>query len=834
MDISNRPSGAPTGLQFEVATEGVGLVFDSETEITVELDKEQSPHAPQPEPAGEFSIPDTFKVDERYNTQSFIDDPMRSAPTYVPRFTEVSENYRMRGDSRQRFGRIPTPVEKKDIAPSIDPTSEEDEERAVEHIVIAPQKSESDELKDESITILKFDAVPDEPDRDPDEAAARELEAAVIEAAAPARAAEPTEAPGIGADDETAATEAAPTAPATIPDPVLDLVDYSAPLDNPDMISDEEAPLEEEGTGKRGEFTKSSQRDAIKDSFLDSLMSVKVRFIAALILSLGLLAMTVLRLAGIDVLAMVGLGSVSFAWAVVDLQFAVCISLFSLPELLRGIRKLFARTVTPELIIIPSVAALIGYTVLVSVSGESGYSTFGVLVAMQVIATILSAYHRLAADFTSFKLISVGDVKGVLDKRLTRSLPRENLALDGAVDEYRSKIARMFRTAFISDFFSRTSRTIENSFNTLLMSIVTAGLALATGIVAYFLGEGSLATGGSAFMLVLLIGFPVFSILTHKLSYHRACREAESEESTFVGESSIYACSDIDVIAYEDTEIFGNDDVSIRKVHLYGKTYNATKAMKQMYALFSVIGGPLDYVFSSAVDRKGSLATDIVIEDDGVRGTLDGTPVYAGTAEFMRRHGVTIPEDDYKTNSGSPDSTKVMYGAEGSLVYVKFFIRYSFSEEFSMLLPCLKERKIVPLVYTRDPNITNELLKMLTLGEDLIRVMKKKTSPTTDEKVYRRVSAGLVTLGDKASAINTVLLAKRYTAYQDGLSATELVAMTVGAALSAMLSLAGALGMYATVLGVLQLAWCVYLYIRTARRFSYKKKKKEINDATEQ
>ena len=193
----------------------------------------------------------------------------------------------------------------------------------------------------------------------------------------------------------------------------------------------------------------------------------------------------------------------------------------------------------------------------------------------------------------------------------------------------------------------------------------------------------------------------------------------------------------------------------------------------------------------------------------------------------MRRHGVVIPEDDYKTRISATDSTKVMYGAEDGEVYVKFFVRYSFSEEFTMLLPHLKATGVVPLIYTRDPNITNDLLKMLTMGEDLIRVMKKHIPRTTEEKTYRRISAGVATLGDKSNAINMVLLANKYVRMQNKLSTTELISAVVGMVLAIVVSMTGFVAMPAIVYAIWQFAFCVYLYCVSKRAFRISKKDKD-------
>ena len=209
---------------------------------------------------------------------------------------------------------------------------------------------------------------------------------------------------------------------------------------------------------------------------------------------------------------------------------------------------------------------------------------------------------------------------------------------------------------------------------------------------------------------------------------------------------------------------------------------------------------------------------------------MDGHKIAAGTEEYMISHGIAIPEDDYRTNVSSTDSTKVMYGAEDGEVYVKFFIRYSFSEEFTMLLPELKDKKIVPLIYTRDPNITGELLKVLTLGEDLIRVMKKYVPRTAEEKTYRRIDSGIITHADKNSAINMVLLAKKYASFQSSLEATELISMIVGAVLAVVLAIGDMFVLPATLLALWQVVWCAVLYVRSKLTFQRRREREENNE----
>ena len=837
-----------TSLEFEISEEAPdterGPIFTVDADITPKrpeikvevLSSHKDEKIEQPEE--EFSIPDSFEVNEKYNTQSFVETPSSIRPTYLPRFTEVSDTYRMQNDPRPR----PKPEPKKekaeikeDAITELDPTAEGVEDKAVEKVVVTSAVIKNPEPTDETLTVLKFSTPIELETQDASEPSAPEIEPETVE--------EPTPEPFIEEISEPEAIEELVAEPEeeieekpkniTIPDPdaTFSVVDFA-----PREISATEEPLgasepeKKEKHSSHSEFNSPIQRDAIKDRFLDTLMSIRVRLGGVAILLLALITLDCFRYFGVDLLSKVGLGSVPAAGAIIDMQFSVCIFLFTIPEMLKSFRMLLKGKITPELINVFSLIVLVVNDLVIFANGANNYLTFGVIYGIQCFATVIAAYNRTESDFTSFKLVSRNVAKNVLDKRLTRELPRENLALDGAIDEYNSKTARMFRTVFVSNFFKRASESCENFANAGIMMAVSTGIALVTGAVSFFLNGYSPVSGVQSLAMVFMLSFPIFSILSHKLPYKHATNRAGTEESAFVGESSIYEGADVDVFTYEDTEIFGIEDVSIRKVHLYGKAYNTPKAMKQMYALFSVIGGPLDFVFSSSLDRKCPPADDIVIEDNGVSGIMDGHRIAAGTEEYMISHGIAIPEDDYRTNVSSTDSTKVMYGAEDGEVYVKFFIRYSFSEEFTMLLPELKDKKIVPLIYTRDPNITGELLKVLTLGEDLIRVMKKYVPRTAEEKTYRRIDSGIVTHGDKSNAINMVLLSKKYSSFQSSLEATELISMIVGAVLAVVLAIGEMFVLPTTLLALWQVVWCAVLYVRSKLTFQCRREREGDNE----
>jgi hypothetical protein len=590
----------------------------------------------------------------------------------------------------------------------------------------------------------------------------------------------------------------------------------------------EETPegISEEGKTqkKANEYTSFAQRDSFKDRFIDTVMSVYVRFFAALILSILLGVVECMFASGVDIPGMLHLGGIPGIMALFDLQFVLCLYLLALPETILAIGCISRRKLIPEFFLTVAFLVMAVYAVFITTLAPKTYALYGLLFAIMVLVTIGSSYFKTSADFTAFKRASKNGEKIMIDNAYTRTLERENAALDGAVEEHRSKTARTFRTLFLSDFFGRTTVCAENSSSLLIMLGASFGVALVVGVVAFFIPGGWL-NAITAFTLVFMMSCPAMSIMVHKVPYFYASREAELENSAIIGEKSLYLYSGVDVITFEDTEIFGEEDVTLQRIMLYGRSDNLSKALRHMSALFMNVGGPLDVLFSNSLDKKCAPAQSVTVEDGGLFGTVDGSKITAGTLDYMRRSGARLPAEEAAEETLN-NSTKVMYAAENGVVYAKFYIRYSFSEEFTMLIPILEDAKIKPLVYTRDPNITNALISGLTVGADKIRVMKKNDTLSA-EVIYRKASAGMMTNGDKSNVINMILLAKRYENLQSYFALTEMISMIVGCLLAAVLAIGGMSILPSIALAIFQIAWCAILHLISSVSFRFLKPKKQ-------
>ena len=819
-DIISKINSAPASEQEEKKSSG--LVFEFVKLDEDEVAAEKIEYSADSTDEVSFSLPDSFEATEKYDVSAVSpldgEGASRIWTTYVPRFTEASENYRMASEPRP--ARIPLRERVRSAEPQrepiteevkIDPTAEIDS--AVAEAVVVEMDSSARDEAEESINVYKFRSE-EVKETAPPERTVSDERAEIDRLLA-------KEEPKHTLDETTTEDSSASEEPKVydIPDPISEQSPRTAEktekentpagLDDSPVMADKKILTE---------FTHPTQRDRFKDSFLDKLMSVKIRLGAAILFSLILLVFEAFYFFGALKDKLFSLPITPAIPALIDFLFVIAAFLLALPEVVRGFSLCARKKPVPELMLpLCFLSTLAYYAVLLSSKPVESYPLFGFIFSVLPIAVILASLCRTVADFVAFKAISVAGEKQILDKKMTRDLPEENMALDGIIDEYKSQSALFYKTSFITDFFARTKETPEKPERTAVLLSVPLGVALVAGSVAFFL-MGGIVSAMAVLSFVMLLASPAFAILSYKVAYSDSQKAAVEEESAGVGEIAFSDFSGVDVIAFDDTEIFGPDDVNLKRFMLYGDSDGMERAMHQMCALFSVAGGPLNYIFEGALDNKVRRvpAENPEIEEDGLAGDVFGSRVCAGSEAYMKRHGIAIPDYSPSSDSGI-DTTKVMYAAENGEIFAKFYVRYSFSEEFTMLLPELKEQGIVPLVYTRDPNISNELLRTLTAGADCMRVMKKLVPKVPEEKVYSRVRADIVTFGEKTNAISTVVVARKYRRLLERVGTTELYAMIAGGILAVLLSLFGMIAVSGVIFGFWQIGWCAVLYFSSRR-----------------
>ncbi len=774
-----------------------------------------------PADAEEFSLPSSFKVNEKYNTP-ILEERRTVYSTYVPKFTDASENYRM-ADQPREPKKIPRPL-------SVDPTAEE--ERETEDAVIvgvgeAPASAEA--ILNVSKPVAAEAAPAAEPVRtEADERA--EIESLLKRYEHPkATAAEVFEPAAVDPQMQEAPAPAPapeaqvpPSEPYIMPDPDEGTVRI---FDYPEDIGKASLPAESEPAALPAqrklfspkEYVNVGQKMAFKDMFLDRLNSVAVRLVAALLLTVVLFAIENLHLIGVDVVAFLGFHEFPFALALLDMQVVICLFLLVAPEIMRGIRALTKGLFHSELFLPIAFLLQMLHTVAVMIAHPSVSLLYGFVFGLAVLATIVGSYLRHQGSFITFRHVGGREEKLAVEKKMTRTLEKENLALDGAVDEYKSKTARVLRASFISDFFARERKSAENTRHNLKYLLISLGISLVGAIVMFFIGDGMISAV-STLTVTFYLSAPAALLLAHRLPYYFSARAASAEGGGVIGETSHYDYAGVDVVCFRDTEIFEKGDVSLKHIILYDTAKEFTSVVEQMSSLFSVIGGPLNVLFSESLVRKCPPADEAVLENGGIYGRIGSDTFLVGSASYMASKGIALPRE--KDNRETLDvATIMMYAAENGRVYAKFYLQYRLSSRFEALIPSFDEEKIVSLVYTRDPNVTGELMRHLAGGRDLIRLIKEEPETSLPD-AQERISVGLVSTRDKTSAISLLLLCRRYVRMQKNLLGAFWFALGSGAFLGIMLSAFGLLSLPSVAYGLWQVALVAAMAIYAKKALS--------------
>ena len=817
------------GVRFEFVEEdeeAVSLVFDDEDSLEETVTEADPIVVEAEEPV--VTVPE--KKEEKEKPFSVSEEKIWT--TYVPRFTGASDRYTMRKKEETASAQpayeaksvrdipifTPTAQEK-----AIDPTAEIDSEDSIVGATVITPGNVVDDSADKS-TVFKFDG---EDATEEIQVTSDEVDEIIDEPLVLSN--DEQEEPDDSGEEESdidketpEEEESAPIEEAPVPAPISISEKMSLTAERSAITL--ESVDENVGKKKNREYNAISEKDYFIDSFVDSITAIRVRMCCAAVLAVLLLFIENAAYLGINLVRFMHLEGVGAAMAVITLPFIAGLFLLMLPEVVRSFTSLTVGKLTSEFFITVSFAVLaFYYGIVIAFSSHNDYLLLGSPFAAIAIFVMLSTYCKRKAEFMAFKLISRNGEKLVVDRKLTRNLPAEHRALDGIVESYKSRTARVFRTSFVSDFSARSSVISESSVKNLIILAISFGIALVGGVFAFFI-PGGIVVAARTLALTYMLALPSFIFISHKILFSEATSAAIREKSAFIGEKSLFEYSGVDVVTFDDTEIFTRDDVNLQRIMVYGKKENLPKALQQMSSLFTVVGGPLAYIFADAVDRKVVPADNVAVDVDGIVGMIEGVEVAAGNAAFMERHGITIPYDPSGEGTTS-QSTRIMYASEGGEIYAKFYVRYMLSEDFTMILPLILDEKIKPLVYTRDPNVDDALFHSLTAGKDSIRVLKKQSLPSSEVRLYSRVSLGMVSIGEKTDIINSILLSKKYASLHERLSLAEPPLVVGGAVLGLLLSLLVKAAIPSIFLSLWYVGWSIGVIAMGKRLFGVKKEK---------
>ena len=240
-------------------------------------------------------------------------------------------------------------------------------------------------------------------------------------------------------------------------------------------------------------------------------------------------------------------------------------------------------------------------------------------------------------------------------------------------------------------------------WQTALLPLVLVGSVVFAGLSSlgqergadFFLNWSAILAAGATFALPLCWGLP-FSALARRLQ-KAGCAVA--------GWSGADRISRRRTMIVTDADLFPPGTIQLNGIKIYGE--ERQKVMSYAATMARCAGCGLERLFDGLLrSETGRYETAVdfsFYEEGGYSAAIHGESVLLGTVSFMRKMNVRIP-GDIKLKTG------VFLAVDRHLTAV-FAVKYNPAETVDFALRMMHRSHILPILASRDPNITPALLK---------------------------------------------------------------------------------------------------------------------------
>jgi len=393
--------------------------------------------------------------------------------------------------------------------------------------------------------------------------------------------------------------------------------------------------------------------------------------------------------------------------------------------------------------------------------------------------------------------------------KILQGVSEESESFANYLDED-SEIVTVEKSSFVEGFFAKAQAVPMVAKHSFKRICIVEALAVVAGVAAGILASDVYA-GFTAFATVSLMSLPVNALIVTALPFFKATSKAMEFQTAFIGEAVCDTYDDVNVISFDDTEVFPPRGVKVSSIKTY-ENNRIDKVILYMARIFDVVKGPLSYVFANSVHNMEENECVAEVKEffpNGVRAEVDGKSILVGQAEFMLMNGMTPVEDNidetFVNSSGS-----IIYMAIDGVLSAKFYVKYAINSEFEKMLRSFYDAGVCVGIKTLDPCITTELVTGFLRGSNYpVAVISKSSEGMEMMNVSDKTESSIISLTGVHSFLKGFIKAdKLRNIYRAG-SAFSVVSIIAGFLLSTLgvLFLEGGIGVLFMI--VFQIIWCL-------------------------
>lgn len=429
-----------------------------------------------------------------------------------------------------------------------------------------------------------------------------------------------------------------------------------------------------------------------------------------------------------------------------SLQILFICALFALPELKRGVKRLFTGAPTPESItvfalVIAAISSLLSAYFITSAETPHVYNA---VAAMSVVGTLIYS------DLNIKRTISTFFIAGGKKKKYAMNRIPDNEALlspDEYEEDMYGDVMRVERTGFVDGFFSRMGVPdgMTTAFSAGLMGVAAAA-AILFGI--FGTSGGTVASVINLVYVVILAVLPLSVHLAFSYPFFCVSKIAHDCESAIIGETSLEEYAAAAVVSFDDGNVFPSFGVKIQNIRIYNKA-RIDRVLYYASSTFRHAGGPLADVFEVAtMEMEHSNKVQLTEADKGfLSASVDGVNIIFGSYPALIERGLEIPDAVAMDDVDLSDELSIMYMFREDVLIAKLYIKYVLDGDIEPIIKQFQDYGMYLCVRTYDPNIDEDMIcAKLQIKNPPVKVVRYRTSDAT-RGMAERIDSGLVTSG---------------------------------------------------------------------------------------
>ena len=240
-------------------------------------------------------------------------------------------------------------------------------------------------------------------------------------------------------------------------------------------------------------------------------------------------------------------------------------------------------------------------------------------------------------------------------------------------------------------------------WQTALLPVVLMGTFVFAGLSS--LGQGRGADFLLNWSVLLLAGGTCALPLCWGMPFARFARHLQRMGCAVAGWSGAEKLSRRKTMIITDADLFPPGTIQLNGIKIYGEERRKIAAYAS--AMASQSGSGLERLFDTLLHTENAHPVKMqdfrFYEEGGWAGEIRGETVLMGTASFMRKMEVRLPAD-IRLKTG-------IYMAIDRQLAAVFAVKYHPAENVDLALRMMRTSHILPVLASRDPNITPGLLK---------------------------------------------------------------------------------------------------------------------------